>query len=364
MFARPRIKPESRPFRLAPGAVRIGGLIYGVAAEIEDPTGAVWLVLQAMDGTRSVDDLVRLVQARFPGDDPAVVREAILYLCGSGYVEDAVQHEPVYLSARERERYSRSQAFYRWIDLTPRTDHWYAQHRLRAASVTVVGLGGMGATAALALCASGVGHVHCVDMDRVELSNLNRQVLYTEDDLGKPKVDAATRRLRHLNCDITVTGEQRQVEGQGDLRDLASNCDVLVLGADAPEEIQFWANAACLHTGTAWVDGGYAGPHVTATAYTPGRGACFRCIWMTAQDRLPAPVDPDFDVSATPGNAVTAAAAGLAGNLSAHLATCLITGVPAVTPGTVHGVDLGSLQNQFTLPHDPRIDCPACAGAS
>lgn len=363
MFTRPRVKAENRPYRLTSGSIRIGGLIYGVGAEIEDPSGAVWTLLEAMDGTRSVDELAKLVHRRFPYEDPAAISDAILELCRSGYLEDAVQHEPVRLSARERERYSRSQAFYRWIDLTPRTDHWYAQHRLQASTVTVVGLGGMGGAAALALAASGVGHLYCVDMDHVELSNLNRQTLYTEADLGQRKVDAATSRLRQLNSDITVTGEHRHIQGAGDLRDLVAGCDILVLAADTPYGIRFWTNQECLRAGTPWVDGGYTGPHVTATAYVPGQGACYRCARMAQRDRLPIPADPDVDPDArAPGNAVTAAAAGVAGNLSAHLALGLATGVPPVSPGTVFGVDLGSLQNQFSRTLDRRPDCPACAG--
>lgn len=365
MFARPRVKPENRPLRLASGAIRIGGLIYGVAAEIEDPSGAVWTLLGAMDGTRSIDELARLLQSRFPHEDPAAVRDAILDLCRSGYIEDAVQQGPVLLSERERERYSRSQAFYRWIDLTPRTDQWYAQHRLQASAVTVVGLGGMGGATALALGASGVGDLHCVDMDHVELSNLNRQTLYTEADLGQRKVDAAVGRLRQLNSDITVTGEHRHIQGPGDLRDLVAGCDVFVLGADTPYRIQFWTNDECLRSGTPWVDGGYAGPRVTATAYVPGQGGCFRCARMADRDRLPTPVDPDVDPDAgLAGNPVTATAAGVAGNLSAHLVLGLITGVPPVIPGTVLGIDLGSLENQFRLTVDRHPDCSACAGVS
>ena len=73
----------------------------------------------------------------------------------------------------------------------PRASSWDAQARLARSRVTVVGLGGSGAGAAAALAASGVGRLHCVDPDAVELSNLNRQVLYSEDDIGRPKVDAA-----------------------------------------------------------------------------------------------------------------------------------------------------------------------------
>ncbi|MGH3763222.1 HesA/MoeB/ThiF family protein [Actinophytocola sp.] len=362
LFSQPRVKPEAKPLRLTNGAIRIGGLVYGVAAEIDDPTGAVWSLLQAMDGTRGVDDIMRLMHDRFPDEDPPTIRDAISQLCESGYLEDAAAQAPTLLSECERERYSRSQGFYRGIDLTPRTDPWHAQHRLRSATVTVLGLGGTGGAAALALCASGVGRLHCVDMDRVELSNLNRQLLYTEDDLGERKSDAAIARLAKLNSDITVTGENRQIRGPEDLRDLIDACDVFVLSADTPNDLDLWVNEECLRSNTPWVEGGYSGAHVTATAFLPGQGACHRCTKLTSAERLPAPVDQKLDLKTPPANAVTAATAALAGNLGAHLALSIITGIPRVTSGTVHGFDLGSLQNQFSLHHERRADCPACSG--
>src|SRR5262249_57258164 len=129
--------------------------------------------------------------------------------------------------------------------------------------------------AALGLVASGVGRLHCVDADTVELTNLNRQILYGESDLGRPKVEVAADRLRHLNSGVALTTARETVIGEADVRALASGCDVLVLCADRPSEIRLWANRACLATGTPWVDAGYHGPMVAAAAYVPGEGPCY-----------------------------------------------------------------------------------------
>ncbi len=95
----------------------------------------------------------------------------------------------------------------RWMDLRPRTSSWEPQTLLlRRARVLLVGVGGTGGAAARDLVASGVGHLHCVEPDVVELSNLNRQTLFREDDLGRPKLDAALAALRALNTDTTLTG--------------------------------------------------------------------------------------------------------------------------------------------------------------
>ncbi|WP_419196552.1 HesA/MoeB/ThiF family protein [Actinacidiphila glaucinigra] len=144
-------------------------------------------------------------------------------------------------------------------------------HILRAAKVVVVGVGGTGSAAATALAASGMGRLHLVDDDRVELSNLNRQTLYAEADIGRLKVDAARDRLRRTNSDITVTAQRTRITGPGDLEAILPGCDLLVMCADRPDDIRTWANTACLNADLPWVDGGYHGPLVTVGAYAPHR---------------------------------------------------------------------------------------------
>src|ERR1700683_3228145 len=198
----PRIKPEHGPYRGSGNQIYVGGTLFGIAAVVDDPTGAVWTLLSSMDGTRSPGEIAERVLAQHPDESPSSVEAAIGTFVEAGYVEDAGAPQPAELSERDTERYSRNRAYFRWADLTPRASSWEPQLRLREARVTVIGVGGVGGTAALSLAASGVGHLHCVDHDTVELSNLNRQVIYREDDLGRPKVEAAVEQLRRLNSDI------------------------------------------------------------------------------------------------------------------------------------------------------------------
>ncbi|WP_430780014.1 HesA/MoeB/ThiF family protein [Actinoplanes sp. G11-F43] len=163
------MKPEHGLFRMPDGRVRIGGSVYGVAAEVDDPRGLVWTMLSAAAGP------------------------------------------PSQLSPREQQRYDRGRQFHRWLDMRRRDNSWEPQLRLKQARVTVLGLGGTGGTVALALAASGVGRIHCVDADVVELSNLNRQTQFDETDIGRPKADVTAGRLRRLNSDIEVTSERLTV---------------------------------------------------------------------------------------------------------------------------------------------------------
>ncbi|WXK64218.1 ThiF family adenylyltransferase [Nonomuraea sp. N2-4H] len=209
----PRVKPEHAPSRSSDGTIRLGGVMYGIASEIEDPDGWAWAALTLMDGTRPTDEITAELAKRFTELTPEEAGDIVATLLSSGHVEEADPGPCAELSEREKERYSRSRDFYRWIDLTPRDHGWEPQLRIKAARVLVIGLGGTGGHVAWSLAASGVGRLHLVDPDVVELSNLNRQLLYTEADIGRPKVEVALDRLRRLNSDIEITGESATVAG-------------------------------------------------------------------------------------------------------------------------------------------------------
>ena len=366
LMKRPRVKPEHAPYRIADGKIRIGGASYGIAAEIPDPDGWVWTMLAAMDGSRGLPEIIELAQAGHPEQAPDLLQRGAEQLMASGYLEDAAAPVPAGLTERDTRRYERAVGFFRWMDLTPRASSWEPQARLRDARVTVLGVGGTGGIGALALAASGVGHLHCVDPDEVELSNLSRQVLYTEDDIGKPKADAAVARLGRLNSDIEITGQQLRVADVDDVLGLARECDVLLLGADRPPEVRVWTNRACLAARTPWVDAGYHGPLVQAGAFVPGRGPCWECTRLTDRDRhaeLGAHTEDAPERREAVLRAVGATSAGVSGYLGAHLVISLITAIPPVVPGRIDTVNLGALDAPLVFQDPPHPECPACGSA-
>jgi molybdopterin/thiamine biosynthesis adenylyltransferase len=360
---RPTIKPEHLPVRHGDDRVRIGGIVAGIAADIADPDGWVWALLELLDGSRTTDQVVADLVRRHPARTPADVRAAIGDLVRAGYAEDAGAPDPAGLTAAERERYGRSRALFRWMDRTPRRTSWDTQLLLHGARVVVVGVGGVGCTAAQTLVVSGVGHVHCVEPDVVELSNLNRQILFTERDLGRPKVEAAVDRLRAHNGEVRVTGERLHVDGPAVLQRLATGFDVLLLAADQPGDIRSWANRACVATGTAWVHGGYHGPQVSCGLYRPGTGPCHECARVAERERRAGLPPRTFPAAAGKArhHAANAVSAGIAGQLAAHATLSLLTGAPALRTNCEFGFNLVTLQDSFALgPQSPRADCPVC----
>jgi molybdopterin-synthase adenylyltransferase len=361
---RPRVKSEHGPYRIAGDKIRIGWVSYGIAAEISDPDGWVWTMLTAMDGTRDLTEIIEHVHSGHPEQPVNLLQRGAAQLLTSGYVEDAAGPIPVNLTERDLRRYDRAVGFYRWLDLIPRASSWEPQALLRHARVTILGVGGSGGIAALALAASGVGHLHCVDPDDVELSNLSRQVLYTESDIGKPKADCAVTRLTELNRDIEITGQRMEATCTEDVLGLAAGCDVLLLTADRPPELRIWANRACLTAKRPWVYGGYHGPLIQAGVFVPGEGPCWECNARTLDARNAAiggHAEDSPQRRAAMFRAVGATSAGLSGYFAAHHVISLLTGIPPAVPGQVSMVNLTAIDASRVFSEPPHPDCDACA---
>lgn len=184
------------------------------------------------------------------------------------------------------------------------------QTRVRSARVLVAGCGGLGAEAAGLLARAGVGSLRIVDRDVVELSNLQRQALFSEEDVreGLPKAIAAARRLARVNTDVVV--EPVVVDlGPRNVRDLLDGVDLVVDGFDS-FEARFLLNDACVERGLPWVYGACIGSTGLAALLVPGHTPCLRCLM---------PEIPE------PGTSPTCDTAGILGP-AAHLAASMQVG--------------------------------------
>lgn len=152
------------------------------------------------------------------------------------------------------------------------------QARLRAGRALVVGCGALGSVIAESLVRAGVGLVRIVDRDFVEITNLQRQVLYDEQDVASqlPKAEAAARKLRIINSEVTI--EPVVVDLTSDnIGMLASGVDVIVDGTDN-FETRFLVNDYAFEHNIPWVHAGCVGCHGQVMTFRPGRTICFRCL--------------------------------------------------------------------------------------
>ena len=154
--------------------------------------------------------------------------------------------------------------------------------------MAVLGVGGLGGWAALALACCGVGEMWLVDGDRVEASNLNRQILYTEADIGLLKVEAAAARLRAFNSAMRITATARRLESQAEIADFIDGADVVIDAADWPaHDIERWCNSACFEAGIPYITMSHFPPIArVGPLYVPGHDRLLRL----PGDRLPARV--------------------------------------------------------------------------
>lgn len=363
---RPKIKDAHRPMRRPDGKIWIGSMQYGLGTELDDETGLVWPVCQLMDGRLSRDELITVVAADH-GANTADVEEVVDFLIQSGWVEDLGADIPSNLSARELERYERSVQFQSWIDATPRSSRYELQSRLKASKVTVLGVGGVGSAVASSLVASGVGRVHCVDFDEVALSNLNRQLLYTEADIGRPKVKVAAERLSELNRDVQVTCADLALSCTEDIVAQVRGSDVFLLCADVPQEIINWANQAMLQLRIPLVIGFYTGPMLSVGTFIPGVTGCNDCMMADERERLGTLGRADLlDVDdQIPGfNPVMAPTAQMAGHFAAMETLFLLFGMRVQTAGRRIHRNFLDYDHQYYIEVKRRPDCPTCGDGS
>lgn len=361
---RPRIKILRKPVRIGTDVVRIGGVVHKLAFDVTDPDGWLWALVNLLDGSRTVAEVATALRTRFPHRPSSDVDKAIEGLCLTGHLVDADEPEPHGLTVRERERYSRSRELFQAIDTCWRTNSWEPQLALKGSKAVVIGLGGVGSVVANALTASGVGHVHCVDHDVVALSDLNRQTLYTERDLGRPKAEAGVHRLRERNSDILATGEQRHADGPDTVTTIVTGFDLVVLAADSPPEIRSWTNRACLDLGIPWIWGGYDGPLLTIGVYRPGTGPCYDCAKAAERERkagLPVRTEWLPTIGELPPHAANVNTVTIAGSFAAEAAVSLLTGPPRVPVNRIYQFNLVDRLERFVIgPETRHPRCPVC----
>ena len=159
------------------------------------------------------------------------------------------------------------------------------QKRLRRSKVLLVGAGGLGAPTALYLAAAGVGEIGLVDVDEIELSNLQRQVLYTSADVGRPKLEAARDRLEALNPGVRVVTHPGRLTAQNAL-DVLRPYEVVVDGTDN-FPTRYLVNDACVLLGKPNVYGSIYRFEGQASVFDATKGPCYRCLY-------PEPPPPDL----------------------------------------------------------------------
>jgi adenylyltransferase/sulfurtransferase len=223
------------------------------------------------------------------------------------------------------------------------------QARLRASSVLVVGLGGLGSPVAMYLAAAGVGRLVLADFDAVDLSNLQRQIIHTTARIGRPKAESARVALAALNPDVELVTVKRSLVEET-LPDIVADV-ALVLDCCDNFATRFAVNAACVTAGVPLVSGAAIRLEGQVTAFSgqPG-GPCYQCLY---------PRDGGVEETCST-NGVLAPVVGIIGSIQATEAIKILTGLGEPLFGRLLLLDAALMQwRSLRLPSDPR--CPICS---
>jgi len=223
------------------------------------------------------------------------------------------------------------------------------QLRLRSARVLVVGAGGLGSPAALYLAAAGIGTLGLVDFDRVDVSNLQRQILHGTRAVGRPKVESAVERLADLNPDVQVLPIEQRLAAVN-ARDIIAQFDLVVDGTDN-FPTRYLVNDVCVWLGKPLVYGSIFRFEGQASVFDASRCPCYRCLYAE-------PPPPHLVPSCAEGG-VLGVLPGVIGSLQALEAIKLVLGTGESLVGRLVVFDALRLSfRQLALRKDP--DCPVC----
>ncbi|NBH97836.1 molybdopterin-synthase adenylyltransferase MoeB [Anaerotruncus sp. 1XD22-93] len=224
------------------------------------------------------------------------------------------------------------------------------QKKLLNAKVLIIGAGGLGAPAAMYLAAAGVGTIGIADADDVDLSNLQRQIIHSTEDVGKPKVKSARESMERMNPDVKVNTHHMFVDA-ANIRELIREYDFIIDGTDN-FPAKFLINDACVLEKKPFSHAGIIRFKGQLMTYVPGEGPCYRCVF-----KEPPPKDA---VPTCKQAGVIGAMGGVIGSLQAMEAIKYIIGKGEILTGYLLTYDALTMEfRKVGLPRDTRR-CAVC----
>ena len=223
------------------------------------------------------------------------------------------------------------------------------QRRLKAASVLMIGTGGLGAPTGMYLAAAGVGRLGILDFDVVDESNLQRQIIHGTKDVGRPKIESARDRLHDINPHVQLDTYETRLTSENALK-LFSDYDVIVDGTDN-FPTRYLVNDACVLTGKPNVYGSIFRFEGQASVFWAERGACYRCLY-------PEPPPPGLVPSCAEGG-VLGVLPGIVGAIQANETIKIILGAEGIMVNRLLLFDAWKMRfRELKLRKDP--SCPVC----
>ena len=336
----------------------------GYVIEIPDPTGSISYLFELMDGSRTIIQLYELVYQAYPDVTYENLIDAIQQFDNSGLLEDGAIGVDEFLDDYEQGRWGRNLSFLESF-ASLGVSKYKLQQRIKSAKIALLGLGGAGSHLLYDLAAMGALDVRAVEFDRVELVNLNRQILYSEADIGRLKAEVATERIRAFSPRMRLEVIPMRISCTEDVMQIIHDREYVLCVADQPrEEIIRWVNEACVRQRVPFIAGGQEMVRIAYYTVLPTVTGCVECWRQQVQRRDPtsaALIDERRRSRLFPDNGTFAPLISVLAGLMLCELTRLITGTePPIATGKLMEFRFGGSSIREAEHWERLGDCPLC----
>ncbi len=358
----PKMKP-AYPVVKMNGNVYIGG--FGTITQYDDSEGMINKLIELMDGTNTVKDITEVMLASYPSLTEAIVEEAILDINNDGFLEDTNFVGSEVLSEYELNRYHRNINFFSTYSSLG-MNKYEIQAKICNAKVCLIGLGGLGSHIAYDLAGLGVGQIKAIEFDTVDLSNLNRQILYNYEDIGKQKAKLAEERIKAFNPEIKFETVELKISSSEDVYNEIKDFDYVILVADRPKTLLArWVNEAIVKAGVPLLTAGLEAQRAMHYTVIPGVTGCIECWMNSVENKDPvsfAILEERRRLNLTGDNtAIVPLVSTITGFICAELVR-LITGIrKSTSTGKLISIDFDTMTTNIAEEWEKQPGCEMCS---
>ncbi len=368
MQGNPRLKPTILKYRVKDDTVlRVNGQLVQIA----DKEGAVWSLIGLLNGKHTSSQIIKETISKHTELSITTVQEYIDQLKDLDLLEDASLTAEGVIDRYTMERWSRNIEFFGSI--AKYGDNKFAyQKKIKEAKICLLGCGGLGTHLLFDLAATGFSNITIVDFDKIEASNLNRQILYHEDDIGKSKVHQAKKRILQFSKQANIKAIAMRLDATEKVASVIAGHDLVICVADKPRNhIIYWLNEGCIKEKVPYINGGLDIRRGAFYSVLPGKSGCMMCWKQTlAQEANDTAVvvnnlDKQLDIDyAIPAPAMVTLVSIVAGCMIAE-ALKLITGLqPPCLTNKLKAFRFDDMLMETCETWEKQPDCPVCGSIS
>lgn len=352
---RPKIKEIVTPIIRHGQFLRIGyeGKVY----DLLDNDSTLERFLLSLDGKNTLSDLSEIYDMN---EDEIYT---LLSQLDSIHILEDKDQDKFILSDYEKSRYRANLTYFENYS-TLQNSSYEMQNKLKNTHVLILGLGGAIQDVA-SLASLGIGKITGLDFDTIENSNLNRQYIYKEEDVGKSKVQVAQKRIKEINSQTELRFIEKKISDVTDLWEVLDGVDIVISGIDSPGIISSrWVNFACLRRQIPVIFSGISGNKILINKLSPDGTGCFDCFLIDClrkdpffKHQLKKLYGANFEKKNT---AIAPTVSILSGFITIEVMKLALNIEEQMKPGMMYQIDLNTLSitKDFSWERNPY--CPTC----